>query len=295
MQKLVQSVAEGRKLVPSGFFPVFWLTQAKQNAGLIAGIITGFTALGAAYAFFAAPVYTAKAIITPKTAQKQPSLTGTFAGLASLGGLGSVQLGTDKADITKLIIIGGGWELARDVIEKNALLPALFPGEWDVENSRWKSAESADIPDMRRGMDRLLSKVMRIESNETDNTLEISAHIYDPDLAVRLVNLYLRELDAKLRQKVISESKLNQKYLENQLENTQDPLIMGKIQNILAFEIEREMLVGNSSIDVLIGPLKPLEREKPHRLKTILLCFLTGIFLTGMLVYWKASKPSLSA
>ncbi len=69
---------------------------------------------------------------------------------------------------------------------------------------------------------------------------------------------------------------INQKYLEEQLGKTADPLIKQKIYNLIAQQLETSMMAEvkeNFAFKVIDPPKVPDKRIKPKRIQMVLLSF----------------------
>jgi LPS O-antigen subunit length determinant protein (WzzB/FepE family) len=102
------------------------------------------------------------------------------------------------------------------------------------------------------------------------------------------VDAFLEELNRKIRDEVYKDAEINRAFLEAQIVATHDPLIREKIQHMIAVEIEKAMLVGSKSFDVLEKPVVPLYRLRPKRKKIMVLSVILGFFLAGFgAVVWE--------
>lgn len=265
--------------------------QLWKSKLLIAGLMLVSTSVGVAIAFLQTPVYQASALVMPKEGQKQSGIGGALAGLGGVSGMLATQFGVGNANLDRLEVIVKGWELADSVITKHNLLPEIFNEAWDTEKSQWKSPVKSEQPSMRDGIDMMRSSIIKVGCDPLKNIMTLTANARTAEMAVRLVEVYLMELNGKIRQDIIDESKSNQAFLQAQMRATLDPLILTKIQNMLGFEMEREMLVTHKSIDILEGPLIPTIRTKPKRKRIIGISILLGL-AAGCLVVYARERPA---
>lgn len=245
------------------------------------------TAIGVYIAFTARPVWQASALLMPKEGQKQSGgISSALAGLSGLGGLAS-SLGVGNASMDKLEVIVRGWELADTIITRHNLMPELFPSEWDSVKGAWKSSDTAAIPKKRQGIDFLRGAVMQVSADPIKNLMSLTSNAPTPEFAVKIINLYLLELNNKIRMDIIAEARSNQQFLQAQKNVTLDPLLLNKIQSMMGFEMEREMLATHKSLDVLEHPLPPTMRTAPKRKRMIGLAMLLGLGFGCMVVYFR--------
>jgi capsular polysaccharide biosynthesis protein len=256
-----------------------------KSRKLVALFAIASVTAGAAFAFLTAPVYQANALLMPKEAQKQSGIGGALAGLGGMSGMLANQFGVGNANMDRLEVIARGWELADTVIVRHDLLPDLFPEKWDSVKGQWKRPDPKFKPTIRDGIDKLRGGVVAISTDPLKNLMTITSNAHTADLSVKIIELYLEELNGKIREDVIAEARANQEFLQAQKRATLDPLILNKIQNMLGFEMEREMLVSQKSIDILQGPILPTMRTKPQRKRILVLSLLLGMALGCAAVY----------
>ncbi len=257
-------------------------------------IIRGTAAIifiGLIYALLASPVYRSEAIIAPK---ESPKGGGTGAILSQFGGLGSMmatQLGLGNATLDRMEVIAKSRGLAETVIKDNNLLPVLFPKSWDKKKNYWKPMDKEDIPTIKEGIMYMRESILSVAINRQNNTIKLGVNIYDSNLTVLILNQYLSMLNKRLQEDNVREANANRSYLEKQFNNTSDPILREKIQNMIASEIERSMLVNSQSFDVLEKPVVPISREKPKRTHVLILSVLLGFFVSIFSVFlWRFFK-----
>lgn len=240
------------------------------------------TIMGLLYSFIASPIYYSQATITLKESGKGNDASRIFSQLGGMGGMVASQLGLGNASLDKMEILLKGHELAEAVIMANDLMPALFRKAWDPNTKKWKPTDSSNIPTVRMGVEKLRKGVIVVKADAKKNIINVGANIYDPHLAVQLVGFYLIELNNKIRNDVMIEANANRTYLEKQINNTADPILMEKIHTMIAFEIEKYMLVSSQAFDILEKPVLPLKKSRPKRNLIVVLAFLLGLFTSIM-------------
>jgi uncharacterized protein involved in exopolysaccharide biosynthesis len=253
-----------------------WQVEAKEIdvrkiAGLllkrkfwILGTALAFTALGAVYSLVAPPVYHSEAIITPKDPSKSAGAAGLIASMSGIGGLGGIaaQFGFGNNNLDQLEVIAESHDLAAEVITEKNLLPILFYKKWDESKKSWKCAPE-EVPDLDDGIEKLQRKVIDISVNTKKGIMTIAANFHDSTLAAALVTDYLEALNRNIQSNVRAEAESNQKFLEEQLNKTSDPLVREKIQTLMGSEIEKAMLASNQSFTALALPFIPNDKSAP--------------------------------
>jgi uncharacterized protein involved in exopolysaccharide biosynthesis len=271
---------------------MIWLAaQFWKSKIVILALVITFTLMGVLIALIQEPVYQATALVMPKEGQKQSGISGALAGLGGMSGLIASQFGVGSANLDRMEIIVKGWELADSVITKHNLLKDIFQNEWDFKNEKWKNPDKKSQPTLRDGIDKMRSSIIQVRCDPIKNMMALTANASTAELAVRIVEVYLTELNNTISQQVINDSRTNQAFLNSQLKATFDPQIITKIQNLLGYEIEREMLVANKSFDVLEHPLPPTIRSKPKRKRIIGISLILGLATGCLVVFVKARRP----
>ena len=263
----------------------------------IAGGTTFVTIIGVIYALLASPVYHAEATIAMKESDKGGGASSMLSQLGGMGGMVASQLGLGGSSLDKVEVILKGRELAERVIEKNNLLPILFYKVWDSQTESWDVDDSLDIPTLRKGIESLRKNNISVSVNVKKKMITVGANVHDSTFSKRLVDYYLKELNDKILADVKKDATINRIYLEKQLNNTSDPTLQEKISSMIAFEIEKYMLVSSQAFEVLEKAVVPMKRAKPKRALILLLSLVLGAIVSILVVFLKEfivkSKESL--
>lgn len=244
------------------------------------------TLIGVLYALLATPIYYSQATISLKETGKGGGAAQIFSQLGGMGGMVAAQLGMGNTNLDKMEIILKGHELAESVIVKNGLMPVLFPKARDVKKGAWK--DSTKAPTVRDGIKKLQEGVLAVRLDVKKNVIKIGAYLPDSLLAKQMVDFYLAELNERIRTDVMREAENNRDYLEKQVRNTGDPVLVEKIQNMISFEIEKYMLVSSQAFEVLERPVVPMEKIKPRRKMIAVVSLFLGIFISiGSVLLWR--------
>lgn len=239
-----------------------------------------FTLIGVLYALFSQPIFRAETIIAPKESQKGGGSATLLSQFGGFGGMMATQLGIGNNSLDRLEISLKGRELAGKVIQANNLMPILYANRWDRKSNGWKTGDSSKIPTIRNGIEKVRTQWLGVGVNKKNNTLTFSVEVGNPVLAEKIVSSYLVMLNEKIRDDIIRDAQANREYLEKNLSQTMDPAVRDKIQNIIAGELERMMLVNSQSFDILEKPVVPTLPVKPKKRRTVVLLFLVGLFFS---------------
>jgi uncharacterized protein involved in exopolysaccharide biosynthesis len=236
------------------------------------------TFIGLVYSLLVTPIYRSFAIVAPRETRKEGVESTLLSQFGSFGGIVATQLMSGSNNLDRIVIIAKSWGLAEYVIKEDNLLPILFPSRWNSVSGAWK--DSNHIPSLRKGINLLRETYLTVITDPKADALTVGIESPNPKLSAQLVEYYLAALNAKIQQDIISESNANRLYLEKELGLTMDPLIHGKIVNMMAFEMEKSMLVSSQSFDILEKPVVPEKRERPNRKLILLIAFFGGFVVS---------------
>jgi uncharacterized protein involved in exopolysaccharide biosynthesis len=255
----------------------------------IAAFTAAFVVGGAIFAILATPVYYSQAIIALKDSGKGGAGAGLFSQLGGMGSVVAAQLGMGNTSLEKLEIILKGHELAEAVIVKNDLLPALYPKQWDAIKEAWKSDVPAKIPTVRKGVEKMRREILAVNLEIKKNIITLGVNMPDSISAKRIADCYLIALNERIRSDVMQDAVANREYLEQQIQNSGDPALVEKIQNMIASEIEKYMLVSNNAFEVLERPVVPFQRKRPNRRVIVMVAALGGLLISILGVFgWRS-------
>lgn len=226
------------------------------------------TATGVVRALLANPVYYSYAIIATK--DRDPG-GGISPALALLSGV-SIQ----NTVIQKIGIILKGRELAETMVREHDLMPILYPKLWDPARRTWKDPDPEGHPSVAEAAKHLVDNVIVFEPDLKRNLITVGANAPDSALAKKLVEIVLEELNNRIRNSVMNAAAADREYLEMQLGQISDPALLARVEALVAFQIERAMLVSSQAFEIVERPMVPLERAAPKRKRIVILFFLLG-------------------
>jgi uncharacterized protein involved in exopolysaccharide biosynthesis len=200
--------------------------------------------------------------------------------MGGLGGLIGGQFGMN-ADLDKLEILVKNRDVVESVIRKHDLMPRLYPKLWDPVGKKWKG-KPEKAPQMRKAIESVRNSHLEVLVNPKKQVVTVKVFAPDSVLARDLVGYLLEGLNAKLRTDAMEDAEANRRFLEEQMVAAADPLIREKIQQLIAAEIEKSMLVGTRAFEILERPVVPMERLKPQRKKLVIMSLLLGLLLSSL-------------
>jgi hypothetical protein len=253
-------------------------------------LIAGLTLLGLALGFIAAlikgPTWVAESLITPKEIESQK--TSSLAGLGVFGGLVASQLNlAGNASLDKMNSILDSRDFSAKLIDKYSLLPIIYqyqwPGKykkyWDSDRKIWKAAfVKPKLLDMGRF---LKSKYLKKTIDNKLNTIALKIQSKDSSFTFNLSTKYMEYLNDYIKINIQNEAKENVAYLDSQLVKIVDPLLREKILDLIANEIEKEMVVSKTAFKI-IDPVYLSKNFKQKKLYPLVFAF--GLFFMSCLI-----------
>jgi uncharacterized protein involved in exopolysaccharide biosynthesis len=241
-------------------------------------------------------IYRSEATIAPRQIEQSGSkvLSGALGGLggmvASEFGLG----GGGEAD--KIEVLLKSRQLVQLVVEKHNLLPILFEKKWDGQKKAWKDNP---VPTIQDAYKLVKDELLRVSRDRKTDVITVSIEHKSPEFARSVVQYYLTELSEGLRAKVIKDAQENMRFLTEQLDRTNDPLLREKIYGMLAKEIEKGTFARAQTyygFYVLDPPIAPDLNKKasPKRslicILSVVVAFFVAVFLAFFLEYLNRLK-----
>jgi uncharacterized protein involved in exopolysaccharide biosynthesis len=256
------------------------------------------TLLGVAYALLAKPVYESQATIAQREADDGRGMARFFSQLG--GGVGAIaaQFGGGGGDLEKTSLILKSNDLAEAVITRHNLLPVLYPKAWDSARHKWKQKNPRKQPTLRKGAKLLRERYLQVTVDAKKGVLVIKLTASKDTLARQMVEYYLEALNDRVREDVLKGAGKDREYLEEQLGTISDPYLREKLQDLIAAQIEKSMLVRTEAFDVIERPLVPLLKSSPKRTRVVAIAFLFGVMTACAGVFagrgWRNLKRSVS-
>jgi uncharacterized protein involved in exopolysaccharide biosynthesis len=251
---------------------------------------------GLLFAFLTPSIYRAEAVIMPKELDTSGEARTIFSQFGALGGMVAAQLGGGGGTIQRMELISRSYDVSELVIQRNNLMPILYPHKWDAKRKTWKSKNPNKIPKMQSAIELLDKKYLKVTINPKYNCLNISIEAREPVLAANLVQWYLEAINIYIRNSITRNSNMNRVYLDSLLPSITDPLIREKVLQMVAVEIERAMLVSSQCYELIERPIIPLQRSWPKRKTFLFLSMIIGFSLSliGVSVYVNYFRRFLS-
>lgn len=263
-----------------------WLILSLAVIGAVVTTLAGF---------LVTPIYRTEVLMAPVTSERSggglAGLAGQFGGLAALAG---VNIGSDDTSAESLAILSSRAFTER-FIEKNNLMPHLFPDAWDAEKGRWKSEDPAEIPNKWLAFE-LFDKSIRGVSQDSETRLvTLTIDWVDPEVARDWANGLVSDVNAAVRSRAIDQSNRSIEYLRKQLQETTEVELRDAVVGLMEIEMKKAMLSTvrtEFAFEVIDPAVAPEKRRWPNRALIAVLGFAAGL-MGG--VVWAFVRRAINA
>jgi uncharacterized protein involved in exopolysaccharide biosynthesis len=228
------------------------------------GFVGGFIA-----ARFKAPTFIAEAVVTAKESERQSANLGALGAFGSLAGqlnlagnpgLDKIQLYLNSREFNAQVI--DKYDLTNEIYAK--AMPKLYRKYYDTTTGVWNEIEGEFRLRRPKELTNVFNKEFFKQSVTKEGTLILEVKSSDSLFSYKVLDRFLEHLDYYIRTDIQTEAKENVSYLEKQLFTIPDPLLREKLQEKIAAEIEKAMVVSKEAFKVLDRPFcyKQRSREK---------------------------------
>jgi uncharacterized protein involved in exopolysaccharide biosynthesis len=240
----IAKVFDGDRVVNQDLIELYDFVGAlRKRKLLIASISLTCALIAGGIAHVMKPVYRGLAVLDPVTQDTNPLTSSLLTSpLSALGGgLAALTGGTTEADrdTDEATTVLGSREFTEKFIERNNLMPVLFPDSWDAEAHRWKAGRA--IPSLARGF----VEFDRIRKVDRDNDYDfVTLQIDWPDRvqAAEWTNQMVQMLNEELRGRALAAADASLTYLHAEWAKTEDADTREAISKLIASELQKKML-----------------------------------------------------
>jgi len=281
-----------------------WATVMKHKLAIIK-FSAGVTFLAFIYALSIPNSYKSYTLLVPQE-QSKPSLGG---GLAALAGMAGVSLGGGSADAaTSLETILKDYNFNKVVIEKHGLVERIsssvqeknlvfafdFGGIYQLLNGGDDTDSEAltSMDEKIYSAFKSLQGMLSISSDKKSGLITLAANANDRFLAKELVEIYLKELTAHLKQMEIKEVLKKIKFYKQELVTTSDIQLKTQISSLLSSLVQKRVLSSSNEFYVVSQMIAPRvahvkEKTKPKRSLIIVLAIIISLIIGVLGAFFK--------
>jgi uncharacterized protein involved in exopolysaccharide biosynthesis len=254
-------------------FDVFDLSASVWRQRWLVGAVAAFFAVAAiVYALLATPLFRGEAVVVDVKEDNLgglASLANEFGGIASMVGLNLTQ---GEASRNNKAVLQSRF-LAETFIKRYVPLQQLF-------------AHSSEERTLWRGVREFRKNVLAIDEDTRTGKTTVSVEWTDADTAAKWANEYVALANELIRSRVQDESTRNIKYLNQQIEQSNDVELRRAMYSLIESETKRLMLANGRAEYAfsLVDPaVAPEIRASPRRTLIVLAATFCGLLL-GCLV-----------
>lgn len=266
----------------------------QQNRKLILSWMFAAAIFSAAGSLLMPNIYRAEVLLaaTGDSAGKSglSSALGSMGGLAAMAGL---SLGSG-GDVDEGLAVLQSREFLWQFVRKKQLLPLLYANDWDENGKRWKDSFWNSEPSQWDVYRLFVSKWSKLDVDKDKKTdlVTVSIEWKDPELAAKMANAIVEELNQYLAKKAIERSERNLKYLNEELARTTVEEMRKTLFDLIANEQKNAMLANTQkefAFKVLDPAAAPDKKTKPKRSIIVILSTLLVGFAVSIYVLFKES------
>jgi len=244
-------------------------------------------------------VYQSNALLVP-VAQERARGMSSIAGLSALAGLAGVNLGAAAVDNTTLAVqmLGAREFLTRFVREHDLMIPLFAADRWDPSSRKWvinpeiydqtsqKWVRVVDPPARPEPTDweifETFSKAVQVEQDPKTSLVRVSVESRSPDDAKKWLDLLIKSVNLRMRERDLNEANRSMAYLEQRLAQTTVSEIRMAMYQLIEEQMKTAMLAEARSEYVfrtLDPAVVPAEKSRPKRALICIAATLVGGFV----------------
>jgi uncharacterized protein involved in exopolysaccharide biosynthesis len=244
----------------------------------IVGITILSTGLAVAYAFYVPESFKAETLLAQAVEEKPggTSALGQLNGLAAIAGISIPS----SSNIERVLATLRTREFLRKFISSRKLLPIIFDNLWDESSKSWELAKGQEALKAGDGIG-LLQNAIEVKQ-EKSGLINLSVFWKDAEIAARLANELVEQLNEQLQQKAIADSKRRVGYLEQELAKTTLKDMRAVLYSLLESEKRKAMLANvneDFALEVIDPAVTPETCAKPNRKLIIVLGGVYGVLI----------------
>lgn len=198
-------------------------------------------------------------------------------------------------ELDRLLAKLSSFEYTKHFIDKRGLLPLLFPNEWDDESRSFRDGFSPDY--------RVATKIFREEHvghshDEKSGLLTVYATTHSSDYSAEIVNHYLVEFNAFIKERSVETMNTRRAYLERRLTEVNNIEVQRSIYRLLEAQLGVESMIHareNYPFEMIQPANPPLYKSYPSRKKWTVLAFVGVLFLGTFFVIGLVILKKMSA
>jgi uncharacterized protein involved in exopolysaccharide biosynthesis len=247
--------------------------------------------------FLITPEYRAETVLAPVSAARSSSGLASIAGqLGGLAALAGINLGAQD-NTAEAVAILQSRALTERFIQKNNLLPVLFPDEWDAAKARWAVDDPDDVPRLWQGFERFDKSIRTVNQEPETGLVRLTIDWTNPAQASEWANGLVDEVNADMRGRAIAQSRKNIEFLRGQLQSTNELELRTAVFGLVEAEMKNAMLAAvrtEFAFEVIDPAVVPEKVYWPNRILLAAVGLFAGL-LIGVIAVFIRGRGSLGA
>jgi uncharacterized protein involved in exopolysaccharide biosynthesis len=252
---------------------------------MLAISVSVFTLPAAAAAFLMTPVYRSTTLLIASETNDRSGLMsaamGQLGGLASIAGLGFSA--SSQSATTEALAVLRSRIFIEEFIDKNGLMPKIFPSEWDAHTGDWKQSLTHP-PTPWLAYKRFTGSVLDVYQDRKTNLITLTIDWKDREEAANWANQLVEILNARMRERATVEADQTINYLQQELRSADTVEVRSAISAMLESQLKTKAVaaVRKQYAFRVIDPAAAPDRNivlRPHKALYILIGGAVGFFV----------------
>jgi uncharacterized protein involved in exopolysaccharide biosynthesis len=270
-----------------------WRVLEEGKWLLVASVLLS-VCIGIAYSLLATHRYRAEALLAPAGAT-QPA--GAMAGLGGLASLAGIKVGGADSGAETVAMLQSK-KFIEDFIRDKNLLPVLFADRWDAAAGKWQSADPAEQPDLRDGIDYFLDGVLELSKDGETGFVTLALEWRDPQQAAQWVMELVARANETKRRNDIRDAQQKLDYLNEQLAQANLIELRQAISRVVEEQVSAMTMAqaqAEYAFKVIDPAMVPKERVWPQRTLIVIAAALFGGMLGIFIILVRAVNRKLAS
>ena len=282
---------------------ISFLKTILRNIKLISVFVMFFAISSVAYSLFLTNQYTSILTVAPSTEENTAEAPGGIGGIANLVGI-NLSSGNRSEFIIEL---ASSKSFAIDFIEKNNLVPKIIASNgwnsssgslkynakiYDVQSNAWirkkPRGASTNVPSAQEAYKVWKRKIFSSNVDKRTNFLDLSFTHYSPNFAKELADLFLSDLNQKIRDKDIQEATRAIDYLNVEVDSVELSEVRAALFQLIQKQHQKRMLANAKeeyAAEVINRPLVEEYKSKPSRAIICIVGTFLGFVISLMYIF----------
>lgn len=246
--------------------------------------------------------YTSYGTIAPAMEDNSSLISTLSNSFSGLGGLAGINLSPTSGENEKALAILKSREFIRYFIEKHKLMDDIFYKSWDKTSSNWRKPGLLQhtqvyidrafnsltthndnfAPSMEKAYMLFTNEILSVNPDKKTGLISISVTTHDAFLSASILENYIKDSNAYIKNRKNHELKRNIAYLKDKLEETKvtdirlvlNDLIRNNMQNIMLSETKDEF-----AFETIDRPAVPERHSAPNRLAIVVISTIASLAL----------------